>query len=298
MSRPRGFAHWNAQPDSLALIDQVKEILRDQAAYLPLTARQIFYMLVGQYDYEKTEKAYSNLANKIVLARRAQMIPFGSIRDDGPKASGWSGNGYESPFAFWESLRESGDTYYVKRHEGQPCRVELWCEAAGMVPMLSRVAGEFDVVTYSAGGFPSVTVTHDIAQRAARAEMPTVLIHLGDFDPSGESIFESSMQADVEAFCYSLGADFTAKRIALTSEQVDDYNLETAPPKSTDSRSANWVGETAQLEAMQPADITALVRDAIAAELDLELRDSVLAREEHERATIIERLEEVMQDFE
>ena len=51
--------------------------------YLPLTVRQIFYRLVGAYGFEKTERAYERLGNHLVRARRAQIIRFDAIRDDG-----------------------------------------------------------------------------------------------------------------------------------------------------------------------------------------------------------------------
>ena len=38
------------------------------------------------------------------------------------------------------------------------------------------------------------------------------------------------------------------RRVALTKEQVDGYELPTAPPKKSDSRSKKWKGETCQLQ--------------------------------------------------
>ena len=60
--RPRGFiTGWTPRPDTCALLDQVRAILREYDAHLPLTLRQIFYRLVGVHDYEKTERAYDRL---------------------------------------------------------------------------------------------------------------------------------------------------------------------------------------------------------------------------------------------
>jgi len=67
----------------------------------------------------------------------------------------------------------------------------------------------------------------------------TVLLHVGDLDPSGESIFAAIAQ-DAAAFVV---ADRTlqttrleAVRVALTREQVDEFSLPTAPAKASDSR--------------------------------------------------------------
>ena len=50
---------------------------------LPLTVRQIFYRLVGAHGYDKTEQAYARLGEHLNRARRAGLIEFDAIRDDG-----------------------------------------------------------------------------------------------------------------------------------------------------------------------------------------------------------------------
>ncbi len=300
MARPRGFAPWNPAEESLALIDQVKMVLREYREHLPLTARQIFYRLVGAYGYEKTERAYSNLCEKLVRARRAQMIPFAAIRDDGTiqHPGAW---GYDDPAQFWETLKDAGRGYKRDPREGQGYRVELWCEAAGMAPQLTRVAEPLGVPVYSTGGFSSVTVTHEIAQRASRSELPTIFLHIGDYDPSGESIFDA-MSSDALNFYAGLNGGgylsehedrFHAVRVALTAEQVEEYELPTAPPKSTDSRSRNWYDETCQAEAMPPDLLAQITETAILDWTDSELMERVEEEGDEERAKIVERLEEV-----
>jgi hypothetical protein len=82
-TRPRGFVPWSPQSATLILLEQVKGVLEEYEAYLPLTCRQIFYRLVGAHGYEKTENAYARLCEMLNRARRAEMIDMGSIRDDG-----------------------------------------------------------------------------------------------------------------------------------------------------------------------------------------------------------------------
>ena len=81
-TRPRGFAPWKPQSDTLALLDTVRAILTDYEDELPLTVRQIFYRMVSQ-GYSKTEQAYKSLADKLNRARRAELISWQAIRDDG-----------------------------------------------------------------------------------------------------------------------------------------------------------------------------------------------------------------------
>ena len=126
-----------------------------------------------------------------------------------------------------------------------------------------------------------MTVNYNLARQIAFRDRPTVFMHLGDYDPSGVSIFES-MSQDIGKFVAELrggqyspstgetflsedddGPDFRPMRVALTEEQVETMGLETAPPKPSDSRSANWVGETTQLEALKPPQMKALIDDAV-----------------------------------
>jgi hypothetical protein len=300
MARPRGYADWSPKPDTLALIDQVQVILNEYRANLPMTARQIFYRLVGAYNYPKTERDYKNLCEKLVRARRAQMIGFDVIRDDGTTTAGgdW---GYVDPASFWEDLKDSGRGYHRYTREGQEYRIELWCEAGGMVPQLERVAQDFGVRVYSTGGFSSVTVTHEIAQRALRFSKPTVFLHVGDYDPSGESIFDAMTTDALHFIAGHSGGGFISDheekfnpiRVALTQDQVAEHDLPTAPPKSSDSRSVNWSDETCQAEAMPPDLLAETVRDALAEWTDEDTQREVEAKADRERDLIVERLESI-----
>ena len=123
--------------------------------------------------------------------------------------------------------------------------------------------------------------------------MPTVLLHLGDFDPSGESIFES-MLADSRAFLdadrVTMIEDITGVRVALTAGQVEQHELPTAPPKKTDSRTRRWRGETCQLEALPPDLLAGLVRDAIAARLRGDVFERQVGQEEADRRALLRAL--------
>lgn len=292
MSRPRGYAAWSPRGETYAVVAQVQAILDEYREHLPLTARQIFYRLVGQHDYEKTERAYKRLCEVLVRARRAELISFGAIRDDGTVSHGTGG--YDNLADFWTGELDAAETYRRDRMAGQDMRVEVWCEAAGMAPQLARVASRYGISTYSTGGFSSVTVTHEIAARALLFDGPTVFLHLGDFDPSGQSIYDA-MSEDAWMFVAQLrrdrgvpDAELRPVRVALTADQVDEYMLPTAPPKSSDTRSRNWSGETCQLEAMRPNEINDLLTGAIENTINVAAYREVVREEQAEREQLVE----------
>lgn len=82
-TRPKGYHPWRPQQKTQIVLAQVEAVLEEYRPHLPLTARQIFYRIVGAYGYPKTEVAYERLCNYLSRARRARIIPFEALRDDG-----------------------------------------------------------------------------------------------------------------------------------------------------------------------------------------------------------------------
>ena len=290
MARPRGFIDWKPRPTTVALIADVQHVLHAYRAYLPLTIRQIFYRLVATRGYDKTEKAYSRLAESITMARRARVLDFDAIRDDGNTETtppGWS-----SQDDFVDSVRHWAKQYSLRADLGQPVRTILYCEAAGMVPQLQAVADRYGIAVMSAGGFDSVTGKHSLAYDIAFHNRPTRILHIGDYDPSGVHI-ASALEQDLDAFLFGFEApegQLWFERIIVTEEQIAAYSLPTAPAKATDNRSFAGIGgdgtSTVQAEALDPADLAAIVDAAIRQEWDVSIADEVLARAEEERALL------------
>lgn len=289
--RPRGYAAWRPQRSTVALLDDVQEILDEYQDYLPLTVRQVFYRLVGSFGYEKTERAYARLGEHLVRARRARFVPFEAIRDDGIVT--YSRRFHEGVEEWWDDAAKRMHEYRRDRQAGQPRHVELWCEAAGMAPQLAKVADEFSVPVFSAGGFASLSAVRLIADRAVDRDVPTLLIHVGDFDPSGESIFEAIIE-DAAAFVADdavIGMQrIEGRRLALTAEQVKAHGLPTAPAKTTDSRSARWQGGTCQLEALAPDVLAESVHSELEAIFDPLALEREIWSEERDRTALLKAL--------
>jgi hypothetical protein len=287
-NRPRGYIDdYRPQARTLDLLDQVRAVLVEYERYLPLTNRQIFYRLVGRYDFPKAETAYERLCNHINNARRARIIPFEAIRDDSVVTI--AQERYNDADDFRRQVRDKAERYRVNALYLQDVHLEVWCEAAGMIHQLDRVASRYSVRVYSSSGFDSTTARKTLAERICDIGKAATILHLGDYDPSGESIYQS-LAEDVSAFVDAdrpHGAVSVAfKRVALTTAQVARYGLPTAPPKASDSRTKQWVGSTCQLEALAPDQIADLLRLAIEAELDMELHRGVLEMEREDRAEL------------
>lgn len=284
-TRVRGLADWNPQRKTLALLDQIQGVLDEYADHLPLTCRQIFYRLVGAHGYPKDERAYNRLLETMNRARRAGID---AIRDDGVSIK--IPAGFHGKTDFWDAVRSTAEGYRRERLADQPVIPEVWVEAAGMVPQAARVAHHYGVGVYSSGGFDSLTTKYDAALCILDRDVPTVVLHMGDHDPSGLSVFDSAA-ADVVAMLEHMDPQnepwVEFNRIVVTEDQIERYQLPEAPAKATDKR-GNWTGGTVQAEALPPDVLAAELRAAIEAVLDADVLAETIATEEIERAELVE----------
>lgn len=288
-TRARGLAPWRPQGKSLELLEQVRAVFLLYTDFLPLTVRQVFYSLVGRYDYSKDELAYDRLGEMLNRARRAGLLPFEWMRDDG-----WTvveASSFHGLPDYWSAVRSTAESYKRDRSEGQAYAYELWVEAAGMMPQLQRVANPLGVPVYSSGGFDSTTVKREAAVRVVERDRPTIVFHVGDWDPSGMSIFDSAAE-DVAQFASDMGEAGVVefRHAVVTKEQIADYGLPEKPAKATDKR-GNWQGGTVQAEALSPPDLAAEVTRALDAVIDADALASILDTERREREELLAALD-------
>jgi hypothetical protein len=117
----------------------VQAVLDEYSAYLPLTVRQIFYRLVSVHGYEKTERAYDRLGEHLNRARRAGLIPFEAIRDDGITVAeplAWA-----DAAEFVHTVMAHAEQFRLDRQQGQPARLIFAVEAAAVITHPPRAPG-------------------------------------------------------------------------------------------------------------------------------------------------------------
>jgi hypothetical protein len=277
-TRLKGYGPWNPQPKTRIILKQINAALEEYWDHLPLTIRQIFYRLVAAYSFPKTEKDYKRIENYLTRARRARMIPFWMLRDDG--ASVMAHSHYDGEDGFYAQLRRQGESYRQNKLANQPVDIRVYCEAEGMMPQLHSAVEDYSVPVHSCSGFDSVSAKYDLRTWCHdtvlyRGKRPVVL-HLGDYDPSGKSMYDV-IREDVLAFLkedmpHVKPETFVFERVALTPQLIAEYRLPTAPPKETDSRSKRWVGGgTCQLEALPPDVLRSILREAVEGWLDADI---------------------------
>ena len=288
-TRPRGFAPWSPEPQNIAILEMIQAVLDEYADHLPLTMRQVWYRLVGTRGFAKTEKAYKQLLEIGNRARRAGMLRFDDIRDDGVQI--------KRPYMLDDmkdgvrNIVATAECYRLDRQKGQWRRLLVMCEAGGMIPQLERVCDPYSIPVQSSGGFDSTTAKHALARQVVDdGAGGTLVLHIGDHDPSGVHVF-SSLAEDIGAFVRAMGGSVDFGRLAVTPAQIIELNLPTAPAKETDRRSFAGVGDdpnaTVQAEAIPPDVLARIVEERIQRHMDLDLYHEVLAQEDRERQRLV-----------
>jgi len=306
--------NWNPYLKARVTLECLEDIFGEYESYLPLTQRQIYYRLVGAYGYDNSPKTEDDLQEVLDNARRARRIPFAWVRDDSERGVdvGPVSPDPDDPDEWLEDYLEAIKVGYMYYHVSpgttQPKQIELWCEAAGMVPQLERVASPYGVAVFSSGGTHKVTANWELAQRvASQPELETIILHIGDFDVDGTDLYEAFAN-DVTAFVATDEPKATIRfiRVAVTPEQVVAEQLDEATvrrsqhAKRNNARVDRWMAaygeKTAQAEAIAPNRLAEIVRDAIEEHIDFTVLEAAKEYERQVRAELRQQLLESKSD--
>ena len=107
----------------------------------------------------------------------------------------------------------------------------------------------YDVPLMVARGYASLSFLHSAAEYINDLEVPAYIYHLGDFDPSGVNAGEKIEETLREM---APDAEIHFERIAVTPEQIGEWDLPTRPTKATDTRSKGFGDISVELDAIEP----------------------------------------------
>ena len=118
----------------------------------------------------------------------------------------------------------------------------------------------YDVPLMVARGYASLSFLHSAAEYIGSIDVPTYIYHLGDFDPSGVNAGEKIEQTLKEM---APQAEIHFQRIAVTPEQIREWDLPSRPTKASDTRARNFGDISVELDAIPPDRLRQLVEGAI-----------------------------------
>jgi hypothetical protein len=275
----------NFSPGSQRIIDQANEIITVYAQQgYDLTLRQLYYQFVSRDLIPNKQSEYKRLGSIINDARLAGQIDWNHITDrtrnleDQPH--------WKSPSHIVEIV---ANQYRIDKWAKQPFRIEVWIEKDALAGVFDRVCKELEIPYFSCRGYTSQSEMWAAAQRLLRherrANQETIILHFGDHDPSG-----IDMTRDIRDRLHMFGSDVDIRRLALTRDQIDQYNPPPNPAKTTDARyeryEAEHGDESWELDALEPEVLANLVRDEVETLREDGPWETSEARENKERALL------------
>lgn len=277
-------------PARMEYISVINSILEDfQAKGYRLTLRQLYYQLVAGAIIPNRVQEYSKLSSVLVAARMNGLTDWRMIEDRIRKPQHvYYVRGVND--AIDDTIRH----YRLDRQEGQENCVEIWTEKDAVSNILLKVSQHFHIRLMVNRGYSSCSAMKEAADRLQFSHQKRIILYVGDHDPSG-----LDMIRDVESRLGEFGLmNFEIFHIALTREQIEEFNPPPNPAKITDPR-AKWYisehgSESWELDALKPEDLEAIVRLNVERLIDLDLFESMLQKEKDD----IEKLKDIMEHYE
>lgn len=246
----------------------------------PMTIRSLFYRAVSAGIVDKTEREYKTIVRVTGKLRKNRTMPFDWLVDAGRFVR--QANTWASPQSILRAVRNQYRYDYWLMQKNQ---VEIWVEKDAIVGVIEETTEKYSVPLYSCKGYPSLSLI-DKAIRAWPTDKTICIRYFGDHDPSGTDIprfIQDAMRYEI-GFDDSIELDFQV--VAVTEEQIQEHSLPTRPTKPSDSRSANFSGESVELDAFDPNVLRQLIAHSIEIEIDKEDWNMATAKEERDHQAL------------
>jgi hypothetical protein len=266
------FESANFRGSTLALVEKMDNILTQyEGMGYTLTIRQLYYQLVSRNVVPNSQRSYKRVVDIAGKGRMAGMLDWSAIED--------RARGMLYP-PHWKDpatiVRKSAEQFRVDRWINQPKRVEIMLEKDALAGVLEPVCRELDVRLWPNKGYASLSMMFNHGRRLHWTHVDygkeIHVIYFGDHDPSGLDMDRDIIE---RLYTFSGGTPIRFKRIALTMEQIEEYDPPPQWAKATDSRTEGYVAEYGEdvweLDALDPPVLAQVARGAI-----LECRDESL----------------------
>lgn len=267
---------------SLIIIEHANRIIAEhQAEGYTLTLRQLYYQFVHRKLIANIQSEYKRIGNIINDARLAGLIDWEAI-EDRMRFLRVIPN-YAGPGAF---INEQVNQFAEDLWEGQANYCEVWIEKDALSGIIERPCNRYRVPFFACRGYASQSGLYEAGLRLRRIMnqgRSVTVFHLGDHDPSGLDMSRDNDER-LNMFTRTL-AGVRLVRLALSQEQIQEFDLPPDPAKLTDSRASAYMdryGDTSwELDALPSREIERLVMSAIEGVIDMN-RFNVAARKERD----------------
>lgn len=285
------FIEHNFAPDSLALIGQANAIIDEYTEQdFVLTLRQLYYQMVARDLLPNKVQSYKRLGSILNDARYAGLVDWAALEDRTRNLNGQSH--WDNPAGI---IKSAASSFALDKWDGQEYRPEIWVEKEALAGVVQRAAEQNDLHYLSCRGYMSASEMYEAAQRIRTRRrldgQETVIIYLGDHDPSGLDMSDGDIPNRFQFFLQKYGQpSVRVERVALNRDQIEEYQPPPNPAKKTDSRFSAYqqqFGDKSwELDALEPNVLLDIMQEAIDQFKDADLYDELHERQEQERAVL------------
>ena len=267
--------------------------------------RYYYYIAISRKLFHDGIKNADNIFSRETMkAREWGRIPWDAITDDSRPVGGYVPRYHTKED--WvqmgiDYLSNVHKTYTLPRWHFQPVHVEVWLEKIALKLKFEDALEDLEVNIpiqkgYSSGGSLNQNQKRLNKISELYPDKQIVILYWGDWNPSG-----SDIERNVLTRLHKFGIhNIEFRRIAVTQEQIDEYNLPTAPAKTTDTRYKKWLNShangddrTTDLDAFVALDhidprkpFRKLVRESIEPYFDNDIYQEQLKLQEKERKKV------------
>lgn len=271
----------------MVTINRANQILEDYGRQgFTLTLRQLYYQFVARGFIPNNQKEYKKLGDAIGNARLAGFIDWSYLEDRTRNLSHLLK--YED---IDDALHQLHQVYHIDLWKDQEYRPEVWIEKDALVGVIQGVCEENDIPFFSCRGYTSLSEMFGAASRlrdhSMNGQIPYIL-HFGDHDPSG-----IDMSRDIhDRLADTFYADHEFCRVALTMDQIHEFNPPPNPAKVKDSRFKSYRklygDESWELDALNPSSFRDLIEDRIGSLKNKKLFDAQVDLRRKQRHELME----------
>ena len=304
--------------DQQELLQEIVNIVNTyQRQNITLTNRQLYYQLVASNIIPNAVEIYKRICTFLTDARYGGFLDWDAIEDRGRTPERHSQ---------WDNVKDLINSavysYRLPRWQNQEYYVELFCEKEAMGSVLKPVANQYHIYFGCNKGYSSAATMYELYRRLYKQLFDEkdnftsdykkcVILYLGDHDASGLDMvrdireriseflrksFEDNTVFNDDEITDILGdtgdedkdydAVFRVAHLALTSEQVEEYNPPPNPAKITDPRAAAYIerhGRTSwELDSLRPDVLRRIAEDGIKEYIDINKYNAVIKQEKEE----------------
>ncbi len=266
IKRPRTTKRRGRPPGSIAAktIAMREAILALTAEHKEMTLRGVFYALTTTGIVPKTKEGYRAVGRQVLAMRREDVLPWDFITD----ATRWM----RKPGSFDsvdDALQEVSLGYRRNLWQSQGIRIEVWLEKDALAGIVMNATRAWDVPLMVSRGVSSATFLYFGAEAAReaweKAGISTHILALYDYDAGG---MRASRNVEEGLPEHAPGVPITFRQLAVTPEQIEEWNLPTRPAIKSDPEAAKVSDLAVELDAIPPHRLIKLVEDAIVALID------------------------------